>query len=559
MLPLSLLLLSSTAVLAQPEPKERRIGDVSAPQMRIPRDTPSEGGGRFGVMPQYASTNSPRLLMYPTSQDTPRWNSEEDFDGNGVPLPNNTFPRNKYAVGIQTNGMSGGGCVPLDPANNPTTNCLQLVNSSGQPYTPQAQRQLWTFRIAYIDPATPGAAEVNIGFVGGFGSGNNGDWSVEWVYRTAGGHECFTFYPCDTYGLDLHYLTGTAAFSLPNCQMKLGPGYTAYIYYQSSPYLSGQVPAGAQEWYPDTTAATPTRLEKPGGVIWSKTYSLGRADNAMQIGGPGIVHPQVNATGYSGVHDPLNLGISSIPSGSGTVTVTTYDCGVLPNVAFTVAKEFLESGGHNHSAPSDNDVNYLDALSGNTDTNGHFETRVHTGTVAGTMKYTATAQNLEGSPFTAEPLYITTGFASMIDPGPDFNSRYTGVTPEHPSNHWGSVELHLFVRDLAQEYNDRVADPALQGSLGLNDMSLRMGGIFDLHFDYQKPHSQHSFGVACDIDHYLQRFTDNQTILIDYEDVLFNAASDLGGFLLIERKNNNNLHVQIPESMLTDVLLRQTR
>jgi len=37
------------------------------------------------------------------------------------------------------------------------------------------------------------------------------------------------------------------------------------------------------------------------------------------------------------------------------------------------------------------------------------------------------------------------------------------------------------------------------------------------------------------------------------------AADDLGGFLLIERSNNDNLHVQLNESLISDVLLRETR
>lgn len=93
----------------------------------------------------------------------------------------------------------------------------------------QVAREVWTFRISYIDPTNPSAAEVNIGFVGGFGGGNNGDYTLEWVRRIAGGHSCFTFYPCDYYGLNLDYLTGTAAWSLPSCTMKLGPGYHATV------------------------------------------------------------------------------------------------------------------------------------------------------------------------------------------------------------------------------------------------------------------------------------------------------------------------------------------
>lgn len=85
------------------------------------------------------------------------------------------------------------------------------------------------------------------------------------------------------------------------------------------------------------------------------------------------------------------------------------------------------------------------------------------------------------------------------------------------------------------------------------------GGGFDWKGTWAPPHSQHSFGVACDIDHMVQRFTDGQYVAVDYEDTLSDVASDLGGFLLIETSNNDNLHVQIPEAQICDVLLRETR
>ncbi len=519
--------------------------------------TTAEGARHVRATPELATVFQSRLLQYANAADLPDFTT--GFDGNGVTVANDTLPRNKYAIGIQSNGMDGGGCVAID-ITHPFGGCVQIANSSGNLVTAQIAREVWTFRFSYTDPSAPSSSEVNIT--------SAGDYVLEFVQRTPGGHRCFTFYPCDYYGVNLDYLTGTITTSNPTCAMKLGPGYHAYIFYQASPYDEGAVPAGAQEWYPPTVPATLTRLEQPGGTLFSRDYSLGRADNALSISGGGLVHPSVAATGYTGIHDPLNLGISSIPPGSETISVASYDCGVIPYVAFSVSREFIESGGHGaHSAtapPPLDSVSSLGAYSGTTDSSGNWTTMLYAGAVAETIKYTATAPNLLGSPFTSPPLLVATGFLGLADPGAnDSNIRYTGNTStvglRHPSNHNASAELHAFVRNLAAQYNQRIADPMLQGSLGLNDMSLMTGGVFDITANWLPPHSQHSFGVACDIDHFVKRFSDGVFVEIDYETTLSNVASDLDGFLLIETSNTDNLHVQIPESQLSDVLLRETR
>jgi hypothetical protein len=556
---LSLLVLAGGLSALETPPddaKHRRALTQLSSVVRI-SPTSAKGTGHLKASPQFASVFQPRLLQYANAADVPDFTT--NFNGNGVPVANSTLPRNKYAIGIQTNGMDGGGCVAID-ITNPFGGCVQITNASGNLVTAQIAREIWTFRFSYLDPSTPSSSEVNIT--------SGGDYVLEYVQMTPGGHRCFTFYPCDFYGINLDYLTGTVTLSNPTCAMKLGPGYHAYVFYQASPYNEGAVPAGAQEWYPPKVSATPTRLEQPGGILLSRAYSLGRADNALSISGGGLVHPSVDATGYTGVHDPLNLGISSIPPGSETIHVASYDCGAIQNVAFSISREFIESGGHGaHSATSGpplDSVSSLDANSGTTDSNGNWTTTLHAGSVAETIKYTATASNLLGSPFTSPPLLVATGFLGLADPGPnDPNIRYTGNTSvvglRHPSNHNGSAELHEFVRNLAAQYNLRKAQPALQGSLGLNDTSLVMGGVFDINANWLTPHSQHSFGVACDIDHQAMRFTDGAMINVDYWGTLLITATDLGGFLLIETTNQNNLHVQIPESQISDVLLRETR
>ncbi len=538
-------MLFAPALFAQDTPRQDeplRAPRASAPALSTV--SPNNGApGRLKTTPNFASVYQPRLLEYPTSADLPNYSAY--FDGNGVALTNSTFPRNKYAIGIQTNGMDGGGCVALD-LTHPYSSCLMLPDANGNPVQASVAREVWTFRISYVDPTNPSAAEVNIGFVGGFG----GDDTIEWVRSTAGGHRCFTLYPCDYYGLDLDYLTGTAAWSLPSCTMKLGAGYHAYIFYQSSPYDEGHVPAGALEWYPVTTAATATRLAQPGGIIFSRSYSLGRSDNALGISVSGLVHPEVSTnTGYPTV-------APTIPPGSATVTVTAYDCGAIPNLAFTIDRQFALAGGHvgHGTTPSLDDVSSMDAYSGTTGANGRWTTTLHAGEIASAMEYTPSAANLEGSPFTGHPVTVTTGFVSLIDPGPTTGLRYTGQTATHPNNHNGSVELHFFVRDLATNYNND-ADPGDQGSFGLNDMSLPLGGVFDIQAGWSPPHSRHRFGTDCDIDRYAQR-PDGTLALIDTR-LLRRKVRGLNGILLIE--SGGRLHVQVPEYTVATILQRETR
>ena len=99
------------------------------------------------------------------------------------------------------------------------------------------------------------------------------------------------------------------------------------------------------------------------------------------------------------------------------------------------------------------------------------------------------------------------------------------------------------------------ADPGDQGSLGLNDMSLPLGGVFDIGAGWSPPHSRHRFGSDCDIDRYAQR-ADGSSALID-TGVLQDSVDQLDGILLIE--SGGRLHVQVPEYQVATILLRETR
>lgn len=66
--------------------------------------------------------------------------------------------------------------------------------------------------------------------------------------------------------------------------------------------------------------------------------------------------------------------------------------------------------------------------------------------------------------------------------------------PEHPVNHYGTPTMVQSVVKLANDYKSKYGD-----ALAYNDISLRWGGIFDLHQDWQKPHKGHNLGTHLDV------------------------------------------------------------
>lgn len=84
---------------------------------------------------------------------------------------------------------------------------------------------------------------------------------------------------------------------------------------------------------------------------------------------------------------------------------------------------------------------------------------------------------------------------------PNGEFRLTGRTDTHPANHCGSSYLVYILPVIAAQYQSAVP---LAGSLGINDMSLPDGGLFDLSgffHDLVDGHKMHRTGYSVDIDH----------------------------------------------------------
>jgi hypothetical protein len=74
--------------------------------------------------------------------------------------------------------------------------------------------------------------------------------------------------------------------------------------------------------------------------------------------------------------------------------------------------------------------------------------------------------------------------------------------------------------------------------LGLNDMSLPWGGLFDLGGSWHHPHKAHRMGRSADID--VRRGTDDDNLAL----AVFNIWQRLGGQVVNEREALNHVHLE---------------
>lgn len=217
------------------------------------------------------------------------------------------------------------------------------------------------------------------------------------------------------------------------------------------------------------------------------------------------------------------------------------------------------SAGHAHTnLPAISDVATIAGTGGTTDANGQWSTTFTTGRVASKLRLTAIG-SIEGRLF-LETADLNVGFNGLVDPGVDGSAiiRYTGNTgvagTRHPSNHFASSELHVFVRKMASYYNLRVPD-ADQGTIGIYAMSLERGGLFDIEAGWAPSHFRHRFGTDADISRFVER--PGGLLISADRDVLEDIVLGMDGIFL--RESGGRMHVQVPEHMVADILLRGTR
>jgi hypothetical protein len=74
--------------------------------------------------------------------------------------------------------------------------------------------------------------------------------------------------------------------------------------------------------------------------------------------------------------------------------------------------------------------------------------------------------------------------------------RLVGGTGSHGQNHYGTVSTNAQIRGMATDYFEQTGI-----AIGVNDMSLEWGGLFDKDATWAPPHGLHRVGKSVDVDH----------------------------------------------------------
>lgn len=102
---------------------------------------------------------------------------------------------------------------------------------------------------------------------------------------------------------------------------------------------------------------------------------------------------------------------------------------------------------------------------------------------------------------------------------------FIGSTTTHPSNHHGTLWFRNKVSSVTQQYHNEFGCYSTYQLVGVNDMALVFGGLFDLYPDepqWKPPHHSHDRGKAADF-----RAKPNQSNSIIYDTDVINRFLEI--------------------------------
>jgi len=133
------------------------------------------------------------------------------------------------------------------------------------------------------------------------------------------------------------------------------------------------------------------------------------------------------------------------------------------------------------------------ASSGTTNSQGKFTTTYTASQFGGAEKISASAGGGSGN------ATLTVRIPNLLLLGAGSNYALIGggaAAPAHPVNHYGTITFITNLTNLAANYHNDF--PALD-VIGINDMSLVRGGLFDINNNWAQPHMEHRVGINADI------------------------------------------------------------
>jgi hypothetical protein len=119
----------------------------------------------------------------------------------------------------------------------------------------------------------------------------------------------------------------------------------------------------------------------------------------------------------------------------------------------------------------------------------------NSGEVAGTERIIAEVLDGNGSVSSTQSVSVDVKVPDLVSLGGFISYQLVGSLDAHPANHYGTASTVTNAGNVADAYY--VATGEL---LGINDMSLVWGGLFDINGDWSTPHGSHRKGMSVDID-----------------------------------------------------------
>lgn len=156
----------------------------------------------------------------------------------------------------------------------------------------------------------------------------------------------------------------------------------------------------------------------------------------------------------------------------------------------------LDDGDHIHVDPTaPRPLGQFDPMFGNSGSNGFLDSTYTAPEASGIWEMRVTGVGPGGefiAPFESTIFIRVAGLRELL---PGVNYDLVGQTAIHPDNHFGNTRFNGKLVRVANLY--AAAFPG--NKIRYNDISLRLGGIFDLGADWLPLHASHRFGEDIDI------------------------------------------------------------
>lgn len=235
-----------------------------------------------------------------------------------------------------------------------------------------------------------------------------------------------------------------------------------------------------------------------------------------------------------GFASPVFADLSSNPGGTTIVTGCITDQYGAPYYGQPVwwsVVVFLNSGYHNHD-DGNRPNGSLSTTSNYTGGDGCASTTFYAPLIAGQYQVTATTN--VGEDTASIFVILQSPYLQYL---PTYSTyQIVGVQPQHPSNPYGSFHAVYEIQQIASQFNQTTGVV-----MGVNDMSLPWGGMFDLGPAYggtwwhTPKHGEHMWGLNADIPYaYLGGY--NQTFLS-----IATANGGAGGGPILPEPNHYHL------------------